>query len=95
LASVYRVLRAFTEVGIAHAFPGDEQRYRVCEPAPHAHLVCEACGRVIERPAEAMRRSLAPVTREAGFAPNVEHTDVYGICERCQPDGKDDTPRRA
>jgi len=89
LASVYRVLRAFTAAGIAHAFPGDEQRFRICDPTPHAHLVCEVCGRVIERPAASMRRWLASVTREAGFAPNVERTDVYGVCERCLPGMKD------
>ncbi len=96
LTSVYRVLRAFTAAGIVHAFPGDEQRYRICQPAPHGHLVCESCGRVIERPVAAMQRWLAPVTREAGFAPNLERTDVYGICECCQPDENgDDTPGHA
>jgi Fe2+ or Zn2+ uptake regulation protein len=98
LTSVYRVLRAFAAAGIVHVFPGDEQCYRICRPAPHRHLVCESCGRVIERPVAAMRRWLASVTREAGFAPNVERMDVYGICEHCQPDCQPDeiaTTRRA
>jgi Fe2+ or Zn2+ uptake regulation protein len=93
LTSVYRVLCALAAVGTVHAFPGDEQRYRICQPAPHGHLVCESCGRVIEHPVAGMRRWLASMTREAGFAPTVEHMDVYGICERCQSDENgDDAP---
>jgi Fe2+ or Zn2+ uptake regulation protein len=86
------VLRTIAAAGIVHTFPGDEQRYRICQPGPHGHLVCESCGRVIERSAASMRRWLASVTRGAGFAPNVEHTDVYGVCDRCRPDGQTDAP---
>jgi Fe2+ or Zn2+ uptake regulation protein len=67
-------------------FAGDEQRYRICRRTPHAHLVCEECGRVLERPAEVVRRWLAPLAREADFLPNVERTDLYGRCGRCRRD---------
>ncbi len=83
LTSVYRVLQSLTVTGIVHVFPGDEQRFRTCDPTPHAHLVCEVCGRVIERPADAVRRWLTLATREADFVPNVQRSDVYGRCGRC------------
>jgi Fe2+ or Zn2+ uptake regulation protein len=38
LTSVYRVLHPFTAGGIVHVFPW--QRFRICDPMPHAHLVC-------------------------------------------------------
>jgi Fur family ferric uptake transcriptional regulator len=86
LTSVYRVLRAFTASGIVHVFAGDEQRFRICDRSPHAHLVCEECGRVIERPADTVRQWLAPAARDADFVPNVERSDVYGRCGQCRPE---------
>jgi Fe2+ or Zn2+ uptake regulation protein len=86
LTSVYRALHAFAASGIVHVFPGAQQRFRICDRAPHAHLVCEECGRVIERPADSVRRWLAPAAREADFVPNVERSDVYGRCTRCHLD---------
>lgn len=83
LTSVYRVLHAFVASGLVHVFAGDEQRYRICRRTPHAHLICEHCGRVAERPAEVARRWLAPVAHEADFVPNVERSDLYGRCGRC------------
>jgi Fur family transcriptional regulator, ferric uptake regulator len=86
LTSVYRVLHSFSASGLVHVFAGQEQRFRICDRAPHAHLVCEACGRVIERPAEAVRQWLAPAAREADFVPNAERSDIHGVCRRCRPD---------
>jgi Fur family ferric uptake transcriptional regulator len=84
LPSVYRVLQSFAVAGIAHVFLGDEQRFRVCDRSPHAHLVCEECGRVMEHPADTVRRWLAPARHAADFVVNVEHSDVYGLCGRCR-----------
>jgi Fur family ferric uptake transcriptional regulator len=92
LTSVYRVLHSVTAAGIVHVFPGEEQRLRACDRSPHAHPVCEDCGRVIERLADTVRQWLAPAVRDADFVANVEHGDVYGRCGRCRPDAQ---PQRA
>ena len=86
LTSVHRVLHSFAAAGIAHVFPGAHQRFRLCAGAPHAHLVCEGCGRVIEQPAEAVRGWLAAAQRDADFVPRAEHCDLYGWCGRCWPE---------
>jgi Fe2+ or Zn2+ uptake regulation protein len=83
LGSVYRVLRALADARVVHVFPGEQHRFRLCAAAPHAHLVCEACGRVIEHPLDAVGRWLA-ATAEPDFTPNPHHTDVYGVCGRCR-----------
>jgi Fur family transcriptional regulator, ferric uptake regulator len=83
LPTVYRVLHAFAAVGIVHVFAGGEQRFRICDPAPHAHLICEDCGRVIEQPAGVAAAWLAPARQAADFVPNVERSDLYGRCGRC------------
>jgi Fe2+ or Zn2+ uptake regulation protein len=88
LASVYRVLHIFVAAGIVHVFAGEENRFRMCASAPHAHLVCERCGLVIERPAEVVRGWLVPATRGVDFEPTVERSDVYGRCGNCRHHAK-------
>lgn len=85
ITSVYRVLHSFVGAGLVHVFAGEEQRYRICDPQPHAHLVCEQCGRVIERPVDTVRQWLAAARQDADFVANVEHSDVYGLCGLCRP----------
>jgi Fur family ferric uptake transcriptional regulator len=85
LTSIYRVLQSFAAAGVVHVFPGGEHRFRVCVPRPHAHLICEECGRVIECPADTVRAWLAPSRDDADFVANVEHSDVYGCCGLCRP----------
>jgi Fur family transcriptional regulator, ferric uptake regulator len=99
LPSVYRVLHSFAAAGLVHVFAGEEQHFRLCTPGTHAHLVCEECGRVIERPAETVRGWLAPTREDADFVANVERSDLYGVCGRCRPErvasSADTTPVRA
>jgi Fur family ferric uptake transcriptional regulator len=94
LSSVYRALRLFVAGGIAHVFPvdrlTDEHRFRICDPGPHGHLVCEVCGRVIERPVDATGQWLTAAAMGIDFVPNVGRSVVYGRCGRCCPDV--DTP---
>jgi Fur family ferric uptake transcriptional regulator len=84
LPSVYRVLRSFATARVVHVFAGEEQRFRVCTPGPHVHLVCRGCGRVIEGPADAVRECLTPAWAGADFVPDVEHSDLYGLCGWCR-----------
>ncbi|GAA5179401.1 Fur family transcriptional regulator [Rugosimonospora acidiphila] len=94
ITSVYRVLHSFAGAGIVHVFAGEEQRYRICDPWPHAHLVCERCGRVIERPVDTVRQWLAAARQDADFVANVERSDVYGVCGRCRISGQVSEARR-
>jgi Fur family ferric uptake transcriptional regulator len=88
LPSVYRVLHSFAMVGVVHVFAGEEQRFRVCTPGSHAHLVCQECGRVIERPADTVRGWLAAARQDADFVADVERSDLYGVCGRCRPESR-------
>jgi Fur family ferric uptake transcriptional regulator len=89
LTSVYRVLRAFSLVGLVHAFSGSEQRFRLCSPASHSHLICDRCGRVIEVPEDRVRAWLEPTYRAAGFVADVVRTDIHGVCALCVPERVD------
>lgn len=88
LTTVYRTLNALTEAGLVHSFHRDgELTYRYCwQNRRHHHLVCEACGLVIERPAGDLAPWLEWLRAETGFVPNPDHTDLVGLCGTCQRD---------
>jgi Fe2+ or Zn2+ uptake regulation protein len=84
LSTVYRTVHALAEAGLVHVFHRDsEQVYRHCRQQPHHHLVCEHCGLVVERPAEAADRWLHQVPEDEDFYPDPQHTDLYGVCGPC------------
>ncbi|MEV0825132.1 Fur family transcriptional regulator [Nonomuraea rubra] len=71
LTTVYRALTSMAAAELVHAFVrAEETVYRLCGPAEHHHLICRACGLVIERVEEDVM---------AGF--RVE--EVYGTCAAC------------
>ncbi|GAA0423425.1 hypothetical protein Acor_73720 [Acrocarpospora corrugata] len=71
LTTVYRAMSSLVDAGLVHAFNQDgEATYRVCGPARHHHLICRACGLVLEQAAE---------RRPDGF----EVEAVYGVCAAC------------
>jgi Fur family transcriptional regulator, ferric uptake regulator len=84
LTTVYRTLRALADAGLVHVFHLDgELAYRHCRDRPHHHLVCVACGLVVERPTEAVARLLEQIRREEDFVPDLRHSDLYGVCGAC------------
>lgn len=103
LTTVYRTLHALTDAGLVHVFHRNgELAYRHCRDGPHHHLVCEVCGLVTERSADAVARWLQQVRADEDFVPNPQHSDLYGVCGAClradrchhRPDGShhDRTP---
>jgi Fur family ferric uptake transcriptional regulator len=86
LATVYRTLRLFKELGII-----EDRRlgkvycyYEIKEFPEHQHLVCRCCGNVIEFDSDLIRRIIKKVHRDYDF--NVTKTELYieGYCKRCQ-----------
>lgn len=85
LATVYRGLRLFKELGLV-----DERRlgqvrcyYEIRQSAEHYHLVCQGCGRVTEFGSPLIRKLLDKVEREHGF--KVTRAELYleGYCQQC------------
>ena len=84
LSTVYRTLDALEQLGVVdHVHLGHGPAvYHLTEEAHH-HLACEACGAVIEVPANVF----APVTRrlatDYGFVIDRHHFAVVGRCAAC------------
>jgi Fur family peroxide stress response transcriptional regulator len=85
LATVYNTLRSLTERGYVRELPfGDATRFDV-NVEPHANLVCTKCGRIEDSMAcdDLIREIRSRVAVGAGFKPETQRVDVYGLCSNC------------
>lgn len=85
LATVYRNLRLFKELGLVDERHLGQVRcyYEIRRSAEHHHLVCQGCGKVTEFVSPLIRRLLDKVEREHGF--KVTRAELYleGCCQQC------------
>ncbi len=83
-ATIYRSLEALTEMGlIEHTHLGHGPAvYHLAEGAHH-HLVCEACGAVIEAPATVFEDLSRGLRLACGFEVTSRHFAVMGRCRTC------------
>ncbi len=91
LATVYRNLRLFKEQGLIEEKHLGQMRcyYEIRRGAEHQHLVCRACGQVIEFESPLIRELVAQVQRKHDFS--VTRVELYleGYCNECNEIGKE------
>lgn len=86
LATVYRTLDLLVEMGFASRtdLRNGYAVYATAQHGPHIHLVCKACGHVIDAdhslvaPIEGLLRGLH------GFNADLQHLSIAGVCAECQ-----------
>lgn len=85
LTTVYRFLDHLEDMGVVdHVHLGHGRAiYHLAEQGHH-HLVCEACGEVVEVPDEVFEELSAELLRHYGFAVRPHHFAVVGRCRRCR-----------
>lgn len=87
LATVHRTLRLLVEAGYAveHRFGGRRARY---EPAlgreHHDHLICTACGRIVEFEEPRIEALQKAVADTHGFSITDHRLELFGRCPACQ-----------
>jgi Fur family ferric uptake transcriptional regulator len=87
VATVYRTMKLLSECGLAagRQFGDGQTRY---EPAGqrehHDHLICTACGTIVEFANERIETLQASVARSHGFEVESHKLELYGRCERCR-----------
>ncbi|RLC71408.1 MAG: transcriptional repressor [Chloroflexi bacterium] len=86
LATVYRNLRLFKELGLVEERRLDEAHcyYEIKGTTEHYHMVCRACGRVIEFESPLVSKLVAEVQRNSDF--DVIRAVLYleGYCRKCE-----------
>lgn len=89
-STVYRTLDVLEDIGLirhAHGLDGREE-FHVRPAAEHGHLHCSVCGKAWEISEQDARGLVAEFRRARGFAVDLGHLSVVGVCKDCQ-DGTD------
>lgn len=86
-ATVYNTLDALARCGLTGTLHlGGAVRFDP-NTQPHHHAVCDACGLVVDLPAEPPRAGVEPATRDVraagGFTVRAEERVYRGLCRRC------------
>jgi Fur family ferric uptake transcriptional regulator len=86
LATVYRNLRVFEEQGLIDERHLGQARcyYEMKHLGEHQHLVCEACGQVIEFESSLIRKLVAEVQRKNNFSVTKVELCLEGHCHKCE-----------
>jgi Fur family transcriptional regulator, ferric uptake regulator len=84
-STIYRTLDALEELGIVdHVHLGHGRAVYHLADDPHQHLVCEACGHVIEVPDEVFAGLAEALQRDYAFTLRPNHFAVLGRCASCR-----------
>ncbi len=100
LASIYRTLELFCDIGVVskHDFGESQARYELAhgpQEAHHHHLICKECNKAIDYPETGddekgfLRRREKDLSKKYGFKIEGHFIDFFGLCRRCKKTGKE------
>lgn len=87
LATIYRTLNLFCEMGIAQQRQFGDSRTlydNVSGKKHHDHLICTRCGGITEFESQPIERLQDEVARKNRFQITSHRLELYGICRNCQ-----------
>ena len=84
-STVYRTLDVLEELGfVSHSHSADgREEYHLLPEAQHGHLECLGCGTTWEIPEAEARSIVDGLERARGFAVDVTHLSIAGLCQAC------------
>ncbi len=87
LTSIYRSLELFESLGMVFKIAyGSSVRYKLCElENHHHHIVCKACGNVVELNFCDISDWSKKVTESTGYQVVDHQLNFYGFCKDCRP----------
>jgi len=91
LSTVYRTLYLLEELGLVqHTHLGHgASSFSPADAQEHVHLVCRDCAVVLELPGEVMADLAGRLADQQGFALDVGHAALFGVCATCAAAGRD------
>ncbi|MCF2135669.1 MAG: transcriptional repressor [Candidatus Thorarchaeota archaeon] len=85
LATVYKTLHLFEEIGLASEFvDGDGTTHYDPETRPHINLICERCGKIEDFEAPPLSTLASDIESKTGFKITSQTFEIRGICPDCQ-----------
>ena len=86
LATVYRTLHLFRELGVVTEVAiGDRRHFELTDPdARHNHMVCRICAGAFNLSPHYLEEFQRALVDEFGFEPDLDNFTVTGVCSRCR-----------
>lgn len=84
--TVHRTLKMLTECGLAKEIKFNDPYTRfekAVEKSHHDHLICTACGSIIEFKCEEIENQQIKVAQHHEFTITRHSLQLYGICSKC------------
>ena len=88
-STVYRTLDVLEEIGfVSHSHTADgREQFHVLPVVEHGHLECRRCHASWEIPADEAAELVAALERSRGFAVDLSHLSILGLCASCRAAG--------
>lgn len=85
LSTVYRSLQLFKRIGLVdeYHFAEEHHHYEVKPGAEHYHLVCNACGRIVEFDHALLDHLKGEIEAAHGFSVKSTDLQMNGLCREC------------
>jgi Fur family ferric uptake transcriptional regulator len=97
-ATVYRTLELLVKSGLVRRVHLGEDHYHyehVSGNSHHDHLICTACGGVIEFHDEVLEARQREICEKKKFTPTFHNLQILGLCDSCRRKGETpDAPDR-
>lgn len=86
IATVYRALSFLEEVKLitSIAFGTEGKKYEANIKAHHDHLICTACGKIIEFLDDEIEKRQDNIAKVNNFKITSHSMQLYGTCQECQ-----------
>nr|WP_312575893.1 transcriptional repressor [Sedimentibacter sp.] len=101
LATIYRTLQLFEEIGLVYKLNFDDgcYRYEILSPNnkevhQHHHLICKKCGKIIEVKEDLMNSLEEIIEKQYNFEIKNHMVKFTGICSQCRNKENNDGNRK-
>ena len=86
IATVYKTLAVLKSIGevLELEFSSDYNRYDGKKPAPHPHLICIKCKKIVDPELASLAEMAERLAAEWGYKLMSHRLDFYGICPECR-----------
>jgi Fur family ferric uptake transcriptional regulator len=97
ISTIYRTLELLESLGLVrHTHLSDRApTYHSTSGPEHVHLKCRGCETVIDAEPAAFDGMVSELRERHGFAPDIGHLTVFGLCGKCSAVEPVETKERA
>lgn len=91
-ATVYRTLMMLVDAGFAfqRQFGKGQSLFEQVSSHHHDHLICTACGKIVEFENDTIEKLQETVAKKHGFKLTTHKMELYGVCPKCQKESHHD-----